>query len=46
MSVSTNIRIKIVLLMIKFESPAIVRRKLKAEFGKHAPKKDCIITTL
>jgi hypothetical protein len=31
--------------MAKFESPTIVERKLKAEFGKNAPKKDCIIAT-
>ncbi|CAF1581905.1 unnamed protein product [Rotaria sp. Silwood1] len=31
--------------MAKFESPTIVERKLKVEFGKNAPKKDCIIAT-
>ncbi len=45
MSIPTNIRIKIVLLMAKFESPIVVQRKLQAEFGKNAPKKDCIIST-
>ena len=29
--------------MVKFESPTIVQRKLKAEVDKNAPKKDCII---
>ena len=45
MSVSTNIRIKIVSLIVKFEWPTIVQRKREAEFGKNAPKKDCIIET-
>jgi hypothetical protein len=31
--------------MAEFQSPTIVERKLKAEFGKNAPKKDCIIAT-
>ena len=43
MSVSTNIRIKIALLMAKFDSPITVQRKLKVKFGKNAPKKDCIL---
>jgi hypothetical protein len=34
MSLPTNIRVKIVLLMAKFESPVIVKRKLQADFGK------------
>ena len=34
MSVSTNITIKIVLLLAEFQSSAIVQRKLEAEFGK------------
>ena len=29
--------------MAKSESPTIVQGKLEAEFGKNAPKKDCII---
>ncbi len=45
MSVPTNIRMKILLLMAKFELPTVVQRKLKAEFGKNAQKKDCIIAT-
>ena len=45
MSVFTNIRIKIVLWKVKFQSPTIVQRKLEAEFGKKAPKNDCIIAT-
>ena len=31
--------------MAKFESPAIVQRKLEAEFAKNAPKKDYTIAT-
>ena len=46
MSVSTDIRIEIVLSMAKFESSTIVQRKLEAEFGKNARKKHCIIATL
>ena len=45
MPVSTNSRIKIVLLMNKFELPTIVQRKLEAEFDKNTPKKNCIIAT-
>lgn len=45
MSLPTNIRIKIVLLMAKFESPVIVKRKLQAEFGKNAPGETCITVT-
>ena len=37
MSVPTNIKIKIVLLMAKFESSTIVKRKLWTEFGKNTP---------
>ena len=42
MLTSTNIRIKIVLLMTKFESSAIVRRALQAEFGQDTPSEDKI----
>jgi hypothetical protein len=42
MSVPTNIRIKIVLLMAKFESPIVVKRKLQVEFDKQTPDVDCI----
>ncbi len=31
--------------MAKFESPAIVKRKLQAELGKNAPDETCIIVT-
>ena len=37
MSVSTNIRIKIVLLMAKFQSSTVVKRKLWIVFGKNTP---------
>ena len=37
MSVPTSIRIKIVLLMAKFESSTVVKRKLWTEFGKNTP---------
>ena len=37
MSVPTNIRIKIVLLMAKFELSTVVERKLWTEFGKNTP---------
>ena len=46
MSFSMNIRMKIVLLMVTFESSTIVQLKLETEFGKNAPKKDCITATL
>lgn len=45
MSVPIDLRIKIVLLMAKFESPAIVRRKLQVEFGKNTPTEVCIKAT-
>ena len=38
MSVYKQVRIKIVLLMAKFESSAILTRKLQVEFGKNTPK--------
>ena len=41
--ISTNIRIKIVLLMVKFQSSTVVQRKLEAEFGENGPEKDWII---
>ena len=37
MSTSINIRIEIVLLMAKFESPIMVKRKLQPEFGQDTP---------
>ena len=37
MSVPTNIRIKIVLLMAKLQSSTVVKRKLRTEFGKNTP---------
>jgi hypothetical protein len=45
MSVPTNIRIQIVLLTAKFESPMIVKRKLQVEFGKNAPSENSIKVT-
>ncbi len=45
MSVPINIRIKIVLLMAKFESPAVVRRKLQVDFGEDTPTEACIKRT-
>lgn len=45
MSTSINIRIKIVLLMAKFESPVMVRRKLQLEFGQDTPSEDTISRT-
>ena len=43
MSVPINVRIKVVLLMAKFESPVVVRRKLQVEFGKNTPTEACIL---
>ena len=37
MSVPTNVRIKIVLLMAEFESSMVVKRKLWTKFGKNMP---------
>ena len=45
MSVPIDLRIKIVLLMAKFESPVVVRRKLQVEFGKNTPTEVCIKAT-
>lgn len=45
MSVSTNIRIQIVLLMAKFDSPTVVRRKLQVDFGTQTPSEYCIKDT-
>jgi hypothetical protein len=42
MSTSTNIRIKIVLLMAKFDSLVIVRRTLQAEFSQDTPSEATI----
>ena len=45
MSVPTNIRIKIVLLMAKFESSTVVKQKLWTEFGKNTPGETTIRET-
>ena len=45
MSVPINLRIKIVLLMAKFESSVVIRRKLQTEFSKDAPTEACIKRT-
>ncbi|CAF4838974.1 unnamed protein product, partial [Rotaria sp. Silwood2] len=45
MPVPKNIRVPIVLLMAKYESPAIVRRKLQVEFGRSIPSEGCIAVT-
>ena len=42
MPLALAIKIKIVLLMGKFESLTTVKRKLQAEFGKQTPSLDCI----
>ena len=42
MSVLINITIEIILLMTKFESHVVVRRKLQVEFGKNTPTEPCI----
>ena len=36
---------KVVLLIAKFESPVVVRRKLQVEFGKNRPTEACIKRT-
>ena len=41
MSVPINLRMQIVLLIAKFESPVVVRRKLQVEFGKNRPTEAC-----
>jgi len=41
--VSINIKIKLVLLMTKFESPIVLKLKLHVQFGKNAPSENCII---
>ena len=43
MSVLINIRIKIALLMAKFESPIVVKGKMQVEFGIKTPHIDCTI---
>jgi hypothetical protein len=43
MSVPINIRIKIVLLMAKFESPIVVKGKMQVKFGIKTPRIDCTI---
>ena len=45
MSVPINLRMEIVLLIAKFESLAVVRRKLQVEFGKNKPTEACIKRT-
>ena len=42
MSLALVIKIKIVLLMGKFQSLTTVKRKLQAEFGKQTPSLNCI----
>ena len=42
MSVTINLRMKIVLLGAKFGSPVVVRRKLQVDFGKNRPTEACI----
>ena len=42
MPLALAIKIKIVLLMGKFESLTIVKRKLQAELGKQTPSLNCI----
>ena len=42
MPLALAIKIKIVLLIGKFESLTTVKRKLQAEFGKQTPSLDCI----
>ena len=42
MSVSINLRIKIVLLIAKFELPVVVRRKLQVALSKNTPTEICI----
>lgn len=37
MTTPTSIRIRVVLVMAKFESPVVVRRKLQVEFGNKTP---------
>ena len=45
MTVPINIRIEIVLLMAKFESPVVVKRKLHVEFGNETSSKFSIRAT-
>ena len=45
MSVPTNIRIKIVLLMAKFQSSTVVKRKLWTEFDQNTPGETTIRET-
>ena len=45
MSVPIEIKIKIVLLIAKSDSPAVVKRKLQLEFGQKTPGEDCITKT-
>ena len=45
MSVPINLRMRIFLLIAKFESLVVVRRKLQVEFGKNRPTKACIKCT-
>ena len=45
MSVPINLRMKIALLIAKFESPVVVRRKLQVEFGRNRSTEACIKRT-
>jgi transposase len=45
MPVRTNIRIQIILSVAKFESPAVVRRKLQIQFGKDISSEGTIAGT-
>ena len=45
MTVPNNIRIEIVLLMAKFESPVVLKRKLQVEFGNKTPSEFTIKAT-
>jgi len=45
MSVPIDIRIQIVLLMVKFESPIVVKRKMHVEFGVQTLEVYCVRDT-
>ena len=45
MTVPIEIKIKIVLLMAKFDSTAVVTRKLQSELGQKTPGEDCLART-
>jgi hypothetical protein len=46
MPASTEIRIQIVSLMVKFESITIVKRKFQVDLSKNTPTERCIRSTL